>query len=347
MCFNGPEFAAGDSVSMKVAIVGAGAMGTLMGHGFCKGGHEVTMLDRAERVDQLRQNGRLEVIAMDGGESSTSPARITSDFGEAGVSDVVILACKAHDLPRVAPSVAMLTDDESAIVTIQNGIPWWYLQGLDGEFGNRRIPCLDADGSLDRHIDTGKIVGCVAYPAAMLEPDGRVRHVEGDRFSIGELDGSVRGRTERVAQLFTDGGFRCRIIDDIRSELWLKAWGALSINPISALTLATMEDICSFPQTRDLVAAMMLEAKQVAEALGAHFRHTIERRIEGARAVGPHKTSMLQDVESGQPLELDALMRAVLDLAEMLGQETPAIRHVYACTALLNKNLVERAGAPD
>jgi 2-dehydropantoate 2-reductase len=183
-----------------------------------------------------------------------------------------------------------------------------------------------------------------------MEADGRVRHVEGHKFPVGELDGSTRDRTKRVAALFEEAGFRSRVIEDIRSEIWLKAWGALSINPISALTGATMEAICTYPYTRELVASMMSEAQDVGEAYGAKFRHTIERRIEGARAVGPHKTSMLQDVEAGRPLELDALMLAVIELGRLAGKETPTIQHIYSCAALLNERiqstLEKRRSAP-
>lgn len=325
---------------MHIAIVGSGAMGTLLGHGFCQGGHDVTMLDLPPRVSQLQSIGHLVVIAEDGSESAAYPARITSDYSEPGPHDVVILATKSQDLPGAVQAVTALSDRESTIVTIQNGIPWWYLQGLPNKYGNKRIHCLDPDGLLERFIDSSQIVGSVAYPAAMMEKDGRVRHVEGKLFPVGEADRTVRERTHEVARLFEDGGFKSRVIDDIHSEIWLKAWGALSINPISALTRTTMEEICSFSETRELVAQMMREAQEVAEALGAKFRHTIEKRIEGARAVGAHKTSMLQDVENGLPLELDALMLAVLELAEMTGKETPAIRNVYACTSLLNEKLL-------
>ncbi len=325
---------------MRVAIVGAGAMGTLLGHGFCRAGHHVTMLDLPRRVAQLKQTGDLVVIAEDRGESAATPALITSDYSSAGKHAVVILACKAQDLPGIAKNISLLTDRDSVIVTIQNGIPWWYLQGLPVGQGEQRISCLDPDGQLERFIDSSQIVGAVAYPAATLEADGHARHVEGDRFPVGELDGAVRDRTRIVSGLFEDGGFRSRIIDDIRSEIWLKAWGALSINPISALTRASMEDICGFEETRELVAQMMAEAQEVAEALGAEFRHTIAKRIEGARAVGAHKTSMLQDVENGLPLELDALMLAVLELSDLTGKQTPAIRNIYASAALLNRNLI-------
>ena len=324
---------------MRIAIVGAGAMGSLLGHGFCRAGHDVALLDTGHRVAHLHSVGGLTVVGATGEKSTAAPGLITADPAALGTRDVVVLATKAHQLPAVAPAVARMAHPDSVIVTIQNGIPWWYLYGLEGFAGRERIPCLDPDGVLDRCIDTARVVGCVAYPAATLDDEGRCHHVEGVRFPVGELDGSIRERTETLATLFQEAGFKSRVIEDIRSEIWLKAWGALSINPISALARATMEDICTFPESRDLVAAMMAEAQAVAEALGAGFRHTIEKRIEGARAVGAHKTSMLQDVQAGRPLELDALMRSVLELARLVDVETPMIRAIYACTALLNDNL--------
>lgn len=327
---------------MRVAIVGAGAMGTLLGHGFCNADHDVSVLDLPNRVAQLQSIGKLVVIDDEGSESAATPAIMTSDYSQAGINDFVVLATKSQDLPAVAKMISHLANDRTTIITIQNGIPWWYLQGLSHESGISRIQCLDPDGSLEQFIDPSQVLGCVAYPAAITEPDGRVRHVEGIRFPIGELDGSVRERTRVAASLFESAGFKSRIIDDIRSEIWLKAWGALSINPVSALTRATMEDICAFPETRELIAGMMREAREVAEAFGATFRHTIEKRIAGAQAVGPHKTSMLQDVENECPLELDGLMLSVLELADLAGKEAPTIRNIYACAALLNENLISK-----
>jgi len=324
---------------MRVAIIGAGAMGTLLGHGFCRGGHQVSVLDLPHRISQLQSTGKLLVVASDGVDSEASPVLITSEYSEMESQDVIVLATKSQHLPLIAAQVAAIATDETTIVTLQNGIPWWYLQGMSHDFGNARINCLDPDGLLQEFISPTQIVGCVAYSAACMEADGRVRHFEGTRFPVGELDGSTRERTHGIASLFESAGFRSRVIDDIRSEIWLKAWGALSINPISALTGTTMEEICTFPESRDLVAKMMGEAQEVAEALGASFRHTIERRIEGARAVGAHKTSMLQDVESGRSLELDSLVGAVLELADLVGKDVPTIRNIYACTALLNARL--------
>lgn len=325
---------------MRIAIVGAGAMGTLLGHGLCKAGYEVSVLDLPSRVAQVRATGKLIVVTPDGAESAVSPTLATIDYSEAGVHDVVVLATKSQHLPAVARGVSELTNSKSVVVTIQNGIPWWYLHGLKSNIDTSRIQCLDPDGLLQKFIDSSQIVGCVAYPAAMMDPDGRVHHIEGSRFPVGELDGSVRERTRLLAGLFEDAGFKSRIIDDIRCEIWLKAWGAISINPISALTRATMADICTFAETRELIVQMMREVQEVAEAFGATFRHTIDRRIAGATAVGAHKTSMLQDVESGREIELDALILAVLQLADLAGKEIPTVRSIYACTALLNKNLL-------
>ena len=323
---------------MHVAIVGAGAMGTLLGHGFSGGGHQVSLIDLPSRISQLESVGGLVVADPNGARSAAIPSLLTSDFSEVVAPDVVFLATKSQDLPAIAESVDRISGKDTIIVTIQNGIPWWYLHSLVHDFGDVRINCLDPDGMLERHVNPAQIVGCVAYPAAMLEADGSVRHVEGVRFPVGEIEGSARKRTHKIAGLFESGGFKSRVIDDIRSEIWLKAWGALSINPVSALSRATMVEICSFDETRELIAKMMLEAQGVAEAFGASFRHTIERRIEGARAVGAHKTSMLQDVERGSPLELDGLMLAVLELAEIAGKKAPLIESIYACTALLNNS---------
>jgi len=325
---------------MRIAIVGAGAMGTLLGHGLCKGGHEVSLLDLPARIAQIHSAGRIVVADPTGAKSAVAPTLATVDYGKAGVHDVVFLATKSQDLPLIAHKIPLLIDDSTMIVTIQNGLPWWYFQGMPSDHGISRIECLDPDGSLERHVPSSQIIGCVAYPAAMMQTDGTVRHVECDRFPIGELDGSTTERARQLLGLFEDAGFRSRVIDDIRSELWLKAWGAISINPVSALTQATMEDICTFPETCSVIEQMMREVQELAEALGATFRHTIERRIEGARAVGAHKTSMLQDIENGRPLELDAVMLAVVELAERLGKEVPTVRTIYACTALLNKNFL-------
>lgn len=333
----------GTEKDTRIAVIGAGAMGTLLGHGLCKAGYDVSVIDLPTRISRIQESGGLTVVSPAGEVSTVSPSLATTDYAAAGVHDFIILATKSQDLPPLASRIGSLVGAHSTLVTIQNGIPWWYLQDLAHDLPSSRIDCLDPNGILERSIDTSRILGCVAYPAAMMDPDGRVRHVEGDRMPIGELDGTERQRTRSFADVLGNAGFRSRILDDIRSEIWLKAWGALSINPISALTRATMGDICAFSDTRDVVKQMMREAQQVAEALGATFRHTMEKRIDGAQAVGDHKTSMLQDVESERELEIDALLLSVIELAAMIGIDIPTIKTIYACTALLNKNLAAAA----
>ena len=255
------------------------------------------------------------------------------------------MALKAHYLDQVAREIAPLLGPETMIVTVQNGIPWWYFQRHGGPYDGHRLKTLDPSGALTKHIPAERLVGCVVYPAAAVPEPGVVRHVEGDRFPVGELDGSATERVQRLHDVLVGAGFRSRILDNIRSEIWLKAWGNLSFNPISALTHATMVDICQFPETRALAADMMVEAQAVAETLGISFRHTIEKRIAGAESVGAHKTSMLQDVELGRSLEVEALVGAVLELAELTETPAPSIAAVYACVKLLNKvMLLEGAG---
>jgi 2-dehydropantoate 2-reductase len=258
---------------------------------------------------------------------------------------LVILALKAHYLELVARQIPSLLGPETMIVTVQNGIPWWYFHNHGGPFDGHRLNTLDPSGILGRDIDGDRIVGCVVYPAAAVEAPGVVRHVEGDRFPVGELDGTTTKRVQALHDLLVDAGFRSRILDDIRGEIWLKAWGNLSFNPISALTHATLAGICQFPETRQLAADMMAEAETVAGKLGITFRHTIEKRIAGAESVGAHKTSMLQDVELGRSLEVEALVGAVLELAELTETPAPSIAAVYALVKLLNKvMLLEGAG---
>ena len=223
---------------------------------------------------------------------------------------------------------------------MQNGIPWWYFHNHGGPHDGKRLESLDPDGTLTKYIDGDRIIGCVVYPAAAVEAPGVIHHVEGDRFPLGELNGKVTDRANRLKDVLEAAGFRSRVLEDIRSEIWLKAWGNLSFNPISALTHATLVDICQFPETRLLAQHMMEEAQAVAEKLGITFRHTIEKRIAGAESVGAHKTSMLQDVEAGRSLETEALIGAVLELAKLTGTPAPHTSAVYACVKLLNKVMV-------
>ncbi len=329
---------------MRICVVGAGAIGGLMGAKMALSGEEVTVVDQGAHLQAIQENG-LKLIWEDGTEYVAEFAKATDKVEDAGVQDLIILSLKAHYLDQVAKQIPKITGPDTMIVTVQNGIPWWYFHKHGGEFEGRRIESLDPDGVLGKNIDSDRIIGCVVYPAGAVSAPGVIHHVEGDRFPIGELDGSESERVRKLHDLLINAGFRSRILDDIRSEIWLKAWGNLSFNPISALTHATLVDICQFRETRNLAETMMAEAQAIAEKLGITFRHTIEKRIAGAESVGAHKTSMLQDVEAGRSLETEALIGAILELGKMTETPAPAIEAVYACVKLLNKvMLLEGAG---
>jgi 2-dehydropantoate 2-reductase len=258
---------------------------------------------------------------------------------EAGAHDVVLLTVKAHQVAAVAPEIENLCHADTAIVTMQNGIPWWYFQNYIGEHAGHPVASADPTGAAASHIEPRRIIGSVVYPAAQLTAPGIVQIVEGNRFTLGELDGNTTPRLQAIAAALIDAGFKAPITNDIRSEIWLKLWGNLSFNPISALTHATLVDICRFPLTRELAADMMNEAQAVANKLGVTFRVGIDRRIAGAEKVGAHKTSMLQDIEQGRPIEIEALLGSVIELATLTGTPTPHLRAVYACTSLLAATL--------
>ena len=329
---------------MKICVVGAGAIGGLMGIKLALSGEEVTVIDQGAHLQAIQENG-LKLIWQDSTEYVAEVAKATDKVEDAGVQDLIILSLKAHYLEQVAKQIPKITGPDTMIVTVQNGIPWWYFHNHGGEFDGRPIESLDPDGVLGKNIDADKIIGCVVYPAGAVSAPGVIHHVEGDRFPIGELDGSESERVRKLYDLLVNAGFRSRILDDIRSEIWLKAWGNLSFNPISALTHATLVDICQFRETRKLAETMMAEAQAIAEKLGITFRHTIEKRITGAESVGAHKTSMLQDVEAARSLKTEALIGAILELGKMTETPAPAIEAVYACVKLLNKvMLLEGAG---
>ena len=328
---------------MKICVVGAGAIGGLLAAKFAAAGNEVTVIDQGAHLAAIQENG-LKLIWQDDSEI-TAEVRAVDTVAEAGPHDLVVLAVKAHFLDQIARDVDKLLGGDTMILTVQNGIPWWYFHKLAGPYEGTRLQTLDPSGLLTKHIPSDRIVGCVVYPAASVPELGVIKHVEGDRFPVGELDGSQSARVQRLYDLIVEAGLRSRVLDDIRSEIWLKAWGNMSFNPISALTHATMVEICQFPETRQLAADMMAEAQTIAEKLGVTFRHTIEKRIEGAEGVGAHKTSMLQDVEAGRSLETEALIGSILEIGGVTKTPAPSIKTVYALVKLLNKVMVSgRAG---
>ncbi len=326
---------------MKTCIVGAGAIGGLMGARLALAGVEVTLIARGPHLTAIREHG-LKLIEADGEERIARNVAATDKIGEAGEHDVVVLALKAHQIAEVADQFPALFSPETVVVTVQNGIPWWYFNKHGGELDGKRLDSLDPDGQIERNIGVERIIGSIAYPAAEKPEPGVIRHVEGLRFPLAELDGAKTDRVKAISELFVRAGFRSPVLSDIRAQIWLKAWGNLSFNPISALTRATLVEICRFPATRNLAAVMMSEAQEIAEKLGVRFRHTIEQRIAGAEQVGEHKTSMLQDVEAGRPLEVEALIGVVAELGRLTGTATPAIDAVYSCVKLLAVNQLTR-----
>ncbi len=325
---------------MKICVVGAGAIGGFMGARLAQRDHEISLIARGPHLAAIRQDGLR--LVQDNDEIVARNVVATDDIGELPVQDVVLLALKSHQIVSVLDRLPGIIGPETVMVTLQNGIPWWYFQKLPGTYEDRIVETVDPGGVLLKSINPDCLLGCIAYPAALIAEPGVIRHVEGIRFPLGELDGNLSERANRVSEALVDAGFKSPVLEDIRSEIWLKLWGNLSFNPISAMTHSTLEAICRFPLTRELAATMMTEAMEVAEKLGASFRVSLERRIEGAEKVGKHKTSMLQDVEAGKPLEIDGMLGVVIELAQMTGTPIPTLKAVYACVSLLNHTMSEQ-----
>jgi 2-dehydropantoate 2-reductase len=328
---------------MKIAIIGAGAIGGLVGARLALAGEEVSFLVRGANLDAIRRNG-IKLVEADGSERVARDVVATSDYGEVGPVDVVVLAMKAHQVEAVVPELPKLIGPETVLVPMQNGIPFWYFHGHGGALAGTTVRSVDPHGVLARRVPADRIIGCVVYPASELSAPGVVQHIEGDRFPLGELDGRTSDRIRRVADAFTRAGFKAPILEDIRAEMWLKLWGNLTFNPISALAHATLVDICQFPLSRELAAEMMREAQAIANKLGVVFRVSLDKRIAGAEKVGKHKTSMLQDVEAGRAPEIDALVGSVVELGRLTGTPTPHIDTVYALVKLLAKTMAEEGG---
>ena len=329
---------------MKTAIIGAGAIGGYVGVKLALAGEDVTFIVRGANLDAIRNNG-MKLIMNDGTEYVARNAKATNNYDEAGQQDVVILAVKAHQMEAVANDVPKLFGPDTMVVTMQNGIPYWYFHKHGGELEGSRLESVDPTGLISEKIPAQRVIGCVVYPASKLVAPGVVNHIEGDRFPVGELDGSTSERVTRVSECFTSAGFKAPVLDSIRAEIWLKLWGNLTFNPISALTHSTLVDICQYPLTRELAAAMMTEAQTIANKLGITFRVPLDRRIACAEKVGKHKTSMLQDIETGREPEIEALVGSVVELGRLTNTPTPHIDAVYALAKLLAKTLAEERGS--
>jgi 2-dehydropantoate 2-reductase len=318
---------------MKVAVVGAGAIGAYVGAALARGGAEVALIARGAHLEAMRSDG-VRIRSPRG--DFTASILATDDPSRIGIVDCVVLGLKAQGYGGAAPLVEPLLGEHTSIVPAQNGIPWWYFHGERGAYEGRRIESVDPLGSVSSVLDPARAIGCVVFCSTEVERPGVIRHIEGTRFTIGEPDGSLSERTQRFSDAMIAGGLKCPVVTDIRTELWLKLMGNAAFNPISALTHATMRQIAQFGPTRRLAQEVMTEVLDVATRLGRRPEISIERRLDGAERVGDHRTSMLQDLDAGRPLELAPLVDAVLELADLTGAEAPALRAVSGAVSLLD-----------
>ncbi|HKT98352.1 MAG TPA: 2-dehydropantoate 2-reductase [Paraburkholderia sp.] len=312
---------------MKICIFGAGAIGGMMGVQLARAGADVSFIARGPHLAAMRERGAR--LLMDG-EEYVAKVRCTNDPRELGVQDVVIITLKAHSVAGVIDAMQPLIGKHTAIVTGTNGIPYWYFYRHGGKFEGSRLESIDPDSSQWARLGPERAIGCVLYPAAEIDEPGVIRHVYGKKFPLGEPSGERTSRIVQLHEAMTAAGFDAPIRENIRDEIWLKLWGNLCFNPISALTHATLDVITQDPATRSVARTMMLEAQRIAEQFGVHFRVDVERRIDGAGAVGAHKTSMLVDLEQRRPMEIDPLLTVVQEMGQLVGEATPAIDTVLA-----------------
>ncbi len=312
---------------MRIGIFGAGAIGGLLAARLAHAGAQVTVVARGPHLAAMQRDG-LRLVS--GGDSIVTRPRAVADAAEAGGQDAVIVTLKAHALPAAAPVIARMMGPGTALVTALNGVPYWYFYGLDGPWRDRRVESVDPGGTVWATLPPAQTIGCVVYPAAEVTAPGVVEHSYGDRFTLGEPDGSRSARSERLAAALQAAGFKAPVRPRIRDEIWVKLWGNMAFNPLSALTGATLDVLVNRPDLRAAARAMMLEGQAVAEAMGTRFAIDVDRRIAGAAEVGAHRTSMLQDLERGRPMEIDALLGAVVELGALAGVAMPACMLVLA-----------------
>ena len=311
---------------MKICIYGAGAIGGYLGVQLALAGQDVTLIARGPHLEAMQANGLKLLI--DGEERVARPF-CTSDASEAGPQDFVIVTLKAHSAPAVVGAMQPLLGPDTAVVSAVNGVPWWYFYALEGPWRDHRLESVDPGGVQWDGIGPERAIGCVVYPATEVVEPGVIQHLSGNRFSLGEPSGEKTGRVQALAGALKEAGFRVPV-RRIRDEIWVKLWGNLSFNPISALTLETLDTVATDPGTRAVAQAMMLEAQTIGEKLGARFPVDVEKRMDGAAAVGAHRTSMLQDLERGRPMEIDALVTSVQEMGRLVDVPTPTIDVVLA-----------------
>jgi 2-dehydropantoate 2-reductase len=328
---------------MNITVIGAGAIGGHIAAKLAAAGESVSVVARGEHLKAIRARG---LVLKEGGEEIVAPVKATDRIDETGRPDLVVLGVKAHQLAPIAPGVASILRPETMLLTTQNGMPWWYFFKQGGPYEGHRLESVDPGGIIARNLPVDAVIAGIIYEAAEIESPGVIRHVKGNRLPLAEIDGSKSARVASLAGLFSRAGFKSPVLGDVRTEIWMKLWGNLTFNPISALSRATLEDICRFPPTRKLAAAMMREAQTVGEAFGIRFRLAIEKRIAGAEAIGAHKTSMLQDIEHGRPTEIDALLGSVIELARLARVETPHLDAVYAAAKLLGETVLRAPASP-
>jgi len=312
---------------VKLCIYGAGAIGGLLGAKLAAAGEEVTLIARGPHLAAMQAKG---LTLLEEGKTLTARVAATDDPAKAGPQDAVIITLKAPGVLPIAEKMQPLLGPDTAVVTAMNGVPWWYFHGLAGPWKDRRIACLDPEGRLERAIETRRVIGCVVYPAATIAEPGVVHHQYGNRFMLGEPDGSKSARIEALSKVLGKAGFKAPVRPKIRDDIWIKLWGNLSFNPVSALTQATLVKIANDPGTRGVIRRMMAEAEAVGRKLGVEFSVDIETRIGWAADVGEHRTSMLQDLEQGRAMEIDALLGAVVEMGDLVGVETPMLDAILA-----------------
>ncbi|MGV8989316.1 MAG: 2-dehydropantoate 2-reductase [Cypionkella sp.] len=317
---------------MRICIFGAGAIGGYMAAKLATAGADVSIVARGPHLAAIKEKG----LTLIGNEADpvTVQVRASTNPADLGPQDYVIVTLKAHSVSAVVGPMQPLIADHTTIVSGVNGVPWWYFHKVGGLYEGTRLQSVDPGNMQWDGFGPDRVLGCVVYPAADVPTPGTIRHIEGNRFSLGEPDGSKSDRAVMLSQALQAAGLKAPVRPRLRDEIWVKLWGNLSFNPISALTHATLDVLCTDPGTRDVARRMMLEAQVIAEALGVTFPIDVERRIDGGAAVGAHRTSMLQDLETRRPLEIDALIRSVQELGHITGLPTPTIDTVLALVTL-------------
>jgi len=319
---------------VRIAIAGAGAIGGYIGARLARAGADVVLFARGPHLQAMQDRG-LRVVSPDG-DFEVTP-QVTGDLNAIGHADVVFLGVKAHGLTTLAPQLRPLLGPDTVVVSTQNGIPWWYFQGYGGELDGLRLERVDPGGVIAAAIEPRRVVGSLAYFSTDIAEPGVIHHTEGNRISFGEPDGTRTERTKRIAEALIAAGFRCPVTTRFRHEIWVKLLGNVAFNPISALTGGTLEELARHPEVSKVVRELMTETESVAARLNIELPISIDQRMAGAEKVGAHKTSMLQDFEAGRPMELEAIVGAVVELGERLGVAMPATRTVYACAKMLDE----------